>query len=891
MDVETTNLFTRYNTPGSTHGLTYCVGRGKQSKLTVDPTQLGDFLKEYCLAVDDGQVLSIAEPVLRRSDYMPMIVSMVFRFEEHKDTELYTDKFLLNITHIIQAMVNGHVLLQPDTPELIMCVLETDPWEEKTQTVTRLRFHMPYCVINTMYQQKVLLPELIRRLRADNTIKDMAIQPIGDWDTIIERTPKYISMYGSCNEVGQSAFKVTHYYRIVNFDDVEQQTNCEVPLDNFFKPLDHYYFQRRIINHHMIDVNKDEESELNIWVPLLLSLDFSNVVCNPRQVEPSTKPTSIIDRDYDDDKNPQSIVEALLPLLSLDRFTTEHYWLDVGRVLYQVTDGAPSGLKLWIYYSGRCQHYDRDEKSCRQQYHLFEKSHLTEKTIAWYAKEDNPDRYSEWHDQWVKKPFAEALSLTNEKVAEAIYRCFWLDYMCYTLSKNGWYRFDRNYLKQMDDAVHLRARISDAFINKCYNMRADLNQRAYQSRNEDERKGYEITIDCISKLITKLETQSYRNAVVSILREKFYVEGIEVDADPYKVGFRNCVIECCGDHAYPRTGKPEDFITKTTGIAYPMDMNHHDPIVKKLKSWLTRVFVDVELFEFFITDCASMLYGRNAEKKFRIWTGDTDNSKSMVVKLIKAVLGVYCIDFPVNMICGKAMASSSGPTPELAQAKGAHVAFVSEPDSNEELKGAKIKRYTGGDGFFGRACNENGGTIEATFKLILMSNRIPDFDGIDKGVYGRCLIIPFLSTWVDDPPETEEEQFRLRLFKKDPFFENEIPEMAPAMAWLMVQYYTAYMQNGLKIPEIVKQHTQHHWDATDPFVGFIKDCIESDGVSELRVQQCYDTFKIWYRTNNPAGVIPKNAYFRSEMARRLGGKDTDRVWKGHRLKAYDIKEI
>ena len=43
-------------------------------------------------------------------------------------------------------------------------------------------------------------------------------------------------------------------------------------------------------------------------------------------------------------------------------------------------------------------------------------------------------------------------------------------------------------------------------------------------------------------------------------------------------------------------------------------------------------------------------------------------------------LGQYCVDLPLSMITKVFKGSSSGPSPETAQLKGAHAGFYKEPD-------------------------------------------------------------------------------------------------------------------------------------------------------------------------------------------------------------------
>ena len=210
---------------------------------------------------------------------------------------------------------------------------------------------------------------------------------------------------------------------------------------------------------------------------------------------------------------------------------------------------------------------------------------------------------------------------------------------------------------------------------------------------------------------------------------------------------------------------------------------------------MRQVFTDDGLRDYFLKMSASCLKGRNSDKVFPIWTGEGNNSKSMIVKLFEACFGTYCIKFPTSVITGK-RTQSSAPMPEMARAKSTRAAIIQEPDDDEVIRGGMLKELTGGDSFFARALHENGGDVQAMFKLILMCNKIPPIPTGGKAVKNRTRILPFMSTWVTNAPESEEEQFQRRLFKMDPFFEKQIPNLAKAFMWVLVRYDYPLIYDG-----------------------------------------------------------------------------------------------
>jgi hypothetical protein len=345
-----------------------------------------------------------------------------------------------------------------------------------------------------------------------------------------------------------------------------------------------------------------------------------------------------------------------------------------------------------------------------------------------------------------------------------------------------------------------------------------------------------------------------------------------------------------------RPGRPEDFISRCSQVEFKQNGRTYfgeHPLVRELCDWLNKVFPDEELREYFLKFCASLLKGRNSDKIFPIFTGrDGNNSKSMIIKLLEAVFGSYCIKFPTSLFTGK-RAQSSGPSPEIARAKSCRVAVAQEPGPNEQLQGGPIKEYTGGDSFFARMLHQNGGDVTPLFKVIFMCNSVPTVANPDRAVATRMKLFPFFSRWVPDAPASINEQWRTRTFQMDPFFEERIPSLAGPFMWLLTQYFPLYGEEGLGvIPQIVDEYTKKYWSDKDPYLNFIKESIAEAYIPGTQTQDeskfitmtnMYASFKRWWRYNFPNEKVPDLIAVKDELqdSRRLGViKAGARGWHG-----------
>src|SRR5581483_3642136 len=101
------------------------------------------------------------------------------------------------------------------------------------------------------------------------------------------------------------------------------------------------------------------------------------------------------------------------------------------------------------------------------------------------------------------------------------------------------------------------------------------------------------------------------------------------------------------------------------------------------------------------------------------------------------------------------------------------------------------------DGYFSRRLHDNGSLKILTFKLVHISNMVAKIIGGDDAFYSRELIVCFLSSWVINPPKSEEEQMRLGIFKMDEFFPTRLKKLASAQAFLMFENFKHYRKIGL----------------------------------------------------------------------------------------------
>lgn len=905
------------------------------SRFSILQNKLADFIFGYCsLAYDDyrsvddssfpSHPLGLAESPDRT---VPLVADFTLKFHLESDdddgTDLMDENFVPLVVYCCQKAISDLYNLDEGLSEIICCVLEANTELSHDHAIIRLRLHFPFCQVIPDFVHRVLRPRIEQILRTKNPMSCLRLQPAGDWSGIIKTQHENYTLYGSNQSPLHNKMRLSHIYSKIDEAALKNTSEIrELDLADIFQPTQHSYVQRGMLSAELIE-SIDEDIDLyQFWLPLFLSVSYWSKIATPRADEKIVEHgDSIFQEDVISD-NPKIMARYLLNILTRHRVEKEYYWLDIGRAIFNIYAGDDEGLEIWTAFSLRHSCVDRTAKTCRSRYETLRDTGLSIKTIAWYAREDNPEAYREWHTRWILPTLKASLSITNADVASAVYRMFWLEYY-YDSSNDKWWHFQGHALRRTERAILLRKDINTRLVEQFDKMRG---QRATEDRasimSEMAVREREEIIKQLCRLIQKLKTESFISSVIKSCQAVGSADNLasgfdvpdfnrRIDSDPNKTGWADCVIECCGNQASVRKGKPEDYITKISPIGYRKDFHWKHPIVLEVMDFMKKVFVDNDLRTHVYKRLASILKGRNGEKLFDVLSGSGDNAKSIFVALIKAVFGTYAVDFPVSMLTGTNKNSGSA-SPELAQARGAHAAFVSEPDSGDEMKAGPIKRFTGNDTFFCRMLFDNGGSLESFIKLFYMCNRIPNIPNADKAVKNRLWVCPFLSTFCKDPispenpdgyPLDEEEQYRTMRFKANPDFHTRIPELAYGMLWIMVQYYPRYIEEGLTpVPEIVTRVTSQHWNDNDAYVQFIQEKIENvyitngDGTPKkdergekyldvrksLSVTAIFPVFNQWWRLYYPGAQIPDVRTLKAELTSkdRLGVQTGPNKWLG-----------
>lgn len=868
----------------------------------------GQLWNQYCdLAYRDTQDqnknLCLAEVA---GQHCPITALITLKYPATTGTPNISRYFVQALVYCYQQAILDFFQITPQQSELICCVLESDqPFLQNNNIVYQIRLQFPYCVTENQIQKQYIRPKAIDLARQHNFVSLLESQPVNNWDDIIDQSclDNPLPLYRSNRSPEETKQSLVNIYRPIDFNSIEEEV-IGLDLDHAFILNRHSHINQGLVNIATIQTNPNRD----YWLPMFLSLHYEVVITQPRNrinTIRGDRPSSSNNRSPSfnsfnvgvEEQTDIDILHHLLPLLAVERSQKENSWKDVGKALFNIYNGSLDGLREWITFSNRGSKFG--ENDCSNWYYTFrENNPVSIKTIAWYAKQDSKEAYAQWHNDWCFPLMERALSLTHTDVAAALYRVYWLDFVCASLTENRWYQFQTNVWMKLDAGSNLRKEISAGFMKKFEIMRLGLSQRIVESNDDTYKSHAEIQIKKIVNLIAKLKCTTYKTALLKEATEHFHDEKFDkfVDTNSNLMATMNKVIEACDEEAIVRPGKPEDYINKCSAIYYPENYHWDHPDVKRFMEWMIMLF-GITLANYVILLLAACIVSGNIEKLFPILTGSGDNGKSMFKKLCEAIFGSYCVTFPTSMVTGKRTNSSSA-TPELSQAAHSKMAWIQEPDKKEKLQAGIIKELTGSDGFFSRMLYGNGGRQEGSFTLFLMCNKVPLVPSADTAFKNRARLIPFLSKWVASGwPSTIEEQHRQRIYRMDRLFRNKISLYATAGIWVIVQKYAEYRRDGLQEPEDVKVATANYWARCDIYQTFAAECIEraivpgsatpenplgvQDVNAKLTLQEMFSEFKLWFKENCPSEEIPQREDFCEEMELRWG-KMRGNGWYGVR---------
>jgi P4 family phage/plasmid primase-like protien len=822
----------------------------------------------------------------KSQQYLPPLVDADIKIPSklgEKLTKLYKEHHITDIISIYQSILRDIVIDCKDS-DLTCFVLEKDPYlvesGDKYYHKSGFHLHFPFIFLNKKVHDIHLLPRVTSLIEEQNIFQDLDENIVKD--KIIDKSYLKVPwlVYGGRKTEKSKSYKLTNVYN---------------------STLDPITLDEALIDYSIFDQFENEIEMTNkkeFYLPRILSiLPYGRKVHEVRSNLFSPLKVNIKNIDKVDGKKvrKQSIEEEikiakrLLRIISSERANDYNDWMNVGWALFNIGHGCKETLDLWLDFSKQCDE-KFDENSCIHEWNQMVLKDMTLGTLKYFAKQDNPVDYQKFVDENTERHVENSLEGSHNDIAKILYENYSDEFICGSIISKEWYQFKSHRWREVEEGVYLRSKISADMIQHFITLRNQFMEKQAADTKIAEDKMWEEKRKQASRMINNLKSAPYKNNVMKEAQEVFYDEKFakKLDSNRYLIGFNNGVYDLKKNIF--RDGIPEDYISMKMNVDYDVSLTENDPSVQDVHDFLEQIFPDTTVRNYFLDVSSDVFIGGNQRKLVMVWSGEGDNGKSVTQHIFEKMLGDYAIKLPTSLITGKRTQASQA-CPELARAgNGVRWAVLQEPDSKDTINTGILKELSGNDTFYARKLHKDGKEITPMFKLVLICNEPPKLPYNDKATWNRIRVIPFESTFCDNPPEEYEEQLRQKKFKKDPFFDIKVPKLIKAFAWVLLNYRKNFKRSAE--PDKVKLATANYRKQNDIYRQFVEECIVEEKEASITLVELYGHFKEWFKESFPSrfGSLPNKNEIKDYFS-KLWGDPENLKWDNYKIKTLrdDIK--
>ena len=862
-------------------------------KYCMDYSNMEEFWKLYCDNVwengDDFKSGLSEKP----NEYMPILadIDLAFGVEENKiyDSHIYTEQQLI-LTVKIYFDVIKYCIKNYDPEDLVCFVLEKKkPYVSGVRVKNGFHLHFPRIFMSHHEQDIQVIPRIIRQMEERNVFQDIGIKHSGQ---VIDKscTKKHWLLYGSRKDINLEAYKLTRV--------LDDKAN-PIPLEEVLNTFNLYNYDEEIINYtdpkHLGGFERDDISYLEYYLPRILS-----VHPHKRTIYKCNSSLEIILKDtfkkakefkgtFENMSMTQIIdsVRQLMAMINPIRADMHESWIEIGWIVYNITQGCREGMDMWIEFSKKTKCDNFNESECIWQWNKMELRGYTIGSLRYYASIDSPSQYKLLIEEESAKRVEESLSGGHYDLAKQLHDILANKYVCASIDKHLWYEFKNHRWIRVDKGISLRARINSDLYPK-YAQKAPTKNEVLLKNNksEDDDKRSKKLHD----ISGKLKTASFKDAIMKECQEIFYNGDFYdlLDNNKYLLGFNNGILDL--KKCEFRSGLPEDYVTMTTGYDYK-EYCDEDSEIQEIELILTKFFPDPTLRKYYMEYCARLLKGGNDAKTFMCMTGDGDNGKSMAIELIEGALGCYMIKLPTALLIGKRTQSSAA-CPELARSNSVRFAVLQEPDGTDTVNAGILKELSGNDSIYVRGLFQAGKEIKPMFKLGFICNKLPRLNADDQATWNRVRVLTFESRFPknnSEVPSSWDDQMKKKVFYRDSKLSERFEHLKAAFMWMMFRTYKECMKTGwMDDPKRVMEATAKYRQNNDIMLQFINECIKCDPrpSSNINLNDLFNSFKSWFSMTFNGVKMPSKNDIKEDLLKRWGLM-TFNKWIGYRLKTAE----
>jgi P4 family phage/plasmid primase-like protien len=816
--------------------------------------KIDEFSAIYKLAVKYNDDLYLTE---KHRDISPFLIDIDLRFDKSENLIRRYDKtFISEIVNIYLKRISEYLEIPKEINFYVM--EKTQPTLDKGLIKDGLHIIIPEIVtkpsVQFLIRNDILndITDLLESISVKNAASDVIDESVifrNNWQ-----------MYGS-KKPQSEAYKVTSIFKYDSEKLIEKIVSPSIDHSKYIDILS-------IRNKYKSTGIKIEKENL------IKEYEEAELKAKKMKVNAALQVNQNNKKNIYDDLN---LVYKLVDILDIKRADKFDDWIKVGWCLRNIDYRL---LKQWIDFSKKNSKFKDGE--CEKLWPYMRDDGLGIGTLNVWCKHDSPEKYREIIKNSLFSLLNTSVNETHTDIARVVHSMFKYDFVCVSIKNNLWYEFRSHRWVSCDTGHSLRTKLSNEVVQEYRNMRTYYSQKA--SEDNQDKDACDSKVKKFDAIVNKLKTTSFKDNIIKECKDLFYIEKFEekLDSRCNLIGFENGVYDLDIDEF--RDGRPEDYISFTTGINY-IPYNPESKNINGMNDFLSKIFTLPQVKKYVLTLLSSFLNGNIREEKFHIWTGCGSNGKSKFIELFEKSFGEYCIKFPITLLTQK-RASSGSATSELARSKGKRFASLQEPSEDEKLNIGLMKEISGGDKIQARMIYKEPIEFKPQFKMILCCNHLPSVPSDDGGTWRRIRVVEFTSRFCENPdPEKATE------FKMDTDLSSHFDDWKEHFMSMLIEHYKDYKLNGIKEPEEVLKCTREYQRSNDCYLDFVESEMERSDFSFLSYNDVYTCFKNWMTDNAPSHMkgVQKNKAIKA-LDKILGksiGVNKTGGWKGWIFKAIN----
>lgn len=300
-------------------------------------------------------------------------------------------------------------------------------------------------------------------------------------------------------------------------------------------------------------------------------------------------------------------LEPLLDLISAKTWQRLHNWMDIGKAL----KSNRIDVAMWTKYTRL--YCPSRLIQCDEIYAMLAPGNFTARTIAWFARRDNPDKFNEWHEQWI------ADASDTDKITEVVHRIMWPDLF---FVEHAWYiyrngNFERLFIANFDVLIYF-----------------EVPKAIKRSRYMNLWRAAEI--------LQKWHDPFLRIKVEKELRVCCHTKDVFND-NPRLLRMNNHILDMRLGEPVLRDIKPEDFVTE--GSELDISGSAIDArLVDITQEWLEQILPDKDAVDEFLELGFHILRGEQASST---WAGSKQTIRTLQ-QIFSIILGPARVCTRVN---------------------------------------------------------------------------------------------------------------------------------------------------------------------------------------------------------------------------------------------------